>query len=820
MKISYNWLKHYVDIADYTPQEIAEILTNSGLEVEGLEKYDSVKGGMEGIVTGKVLHCEKHPNADRLSLTTVDIGTGRPLPIVCGAPNVAEGQKVVVATVGTTLYTGDETLEIKKAKIRGQLSEGMICAEDEVGLGSSHEGIMVLDEDTPVGTPAREYFDIKQDWIFEIGLTPNRTDATAHMGVARDIVASLNQQKKTGLKLKKPSVEGFSIDELKKRIDVAVEDIEACPRYSGLTMMNVAVKESPSWLKNSLNAIGIRPINNVVDVTNFVLMETGHPLHAFDADKIRGDKIVVRKARKGEKFISLDEEERRLLEQDLMICDSSEGMCIAGVFGGIGSGVNEKTRNVFIESAYFDPFHIRKTSRHHGLQTDASFRFERGADPNMTIYALKRAAMMIREISGGEITSDVVDVYPNPVDPWTVSINLDRINTLIGQKLDKDTVTGILNDLEIKIVRQKGRVMDVRIPTFRHDVRREADVVEEILRIYGYNNIRTGEKLHASLSHAEKPDRGKMQNIVSDFLSNNGFAEVMNNSLTRSAYTEKLPGFDPDHNAVIYNPLSSDLNVMRQSLLFGILETILYNQNRQIHDLKLFEFGNVYRVRPEKKEHTDPLEKYQENAFLSLAVSGRKNPESWNTPADKSDFYFLKSYINRIFDRIKLQGPLNAGTENPSEKYAYSLRYTLNNKTLAEFGRLSDTITQYAGIKQAVYYGEIHWDRMMGSMLPDPLYYREIPKFPEVRRDLALLVDDHITFKTLRDIILNTGKDLIKSVGLFDVYEGDKLEKGKKSYAVNIIMQDTRKTLTDKMVDALINKALKALEKETGAQIR
>lgn len=819
MKISYNWLKKYVNIEDTDPQEISSALTSSGLEVEGLELFESIQGGLKGIFTGKVVSCEKHPNADKLSLTKVDIGSGTLLPIVCGAPNVAAGQKVVVATVGTKLYMGDTEFEIKKAKIRGEVSEGMICAEDEIGLGTSHEGIMVLEENTPVGQKASEYFDVREDWVFEIGLTPNRTDATSHYGVARDLVATMKQQNNKSLILSKPSVENFKIDNTSLHIPVVIENPEACPRYSGITMRDVKVTDSPSWLKNLLNAVGIRPINNIVDITNFVLLETGQPLHAFDADKIKGGKVIVRKAHKDEKFVTLDGVKRNLLETDLMICDESDGMCIAGVFGGEISGVVEETGNIFIESAYFDPAHIRLTSKHHALQTDASFRFERGADPNITVYALKRAAMLIRDIAGGEISSDIVDLYPEPIKNREVSINLGNTTRIIGKKIDTGIIRDILKDLEIEIITEDNEGMKLSVPTYRCDVTSEVDVIEEILRIYGYNNVETSEKLNASISFTKKPDPEKVQNTIADMLSSEGFSEIMTNSLTKSEYSKKIKGFDPVNNVTLLNPLSSDLDVMRQSLLFGGLESVLFNQNRKSADLRLYEFGYSYIKEKPTGENSDALEKYIEKKYLVLFLTGKLNQENWNLTQQSVDIYTLKSFVNQIFSRLGIDYKELEISEDKSPYFDYSLRYTINGNRIASLGRVDQETIDFFEIRQPVFYAEISWQMLLEN-IPLKINFREIPRFPEVRRDLALLVDQGVRFDQIEAIIAKTDKHIIKSVGLFDVYEGEKIEKGKKSYAVKIIFQDRKKTLTDKQVDKVISLIINELAKELNAVIR
>ncbi|MDZ7743529.1 MAG: phenylalanine--tRNA ligase subunit beta [Bacteroidota bacterium] len=654
MRISYNWLKEYIDL-DLNPEELSEILTDCGLEVEGLEKAESVKGGMEGIVIGQVLTAEKHPNADKLSVTTVDVGRDKPLHIVCGAPNVAAGQKVVVATVGTRLYMDDKPFEIRKAKIRGEKSEGMICAEDELGLGTSHEGIMVLEEDAQIGMPAKEYFEITEDYVYEIGLTPNRADAASHLGVARDLVAVLNQAQKTSkYQLKIPDTSAFKVDNDNRHIDIEIENPEACPRYTGITLSNIEVKESPNWLKNRLNTIGVRPINNIVDVTNYVLFELGQPLHAFDADKIKGEKVIVKMLPDKTRFTTLDEVERELLANDLMICNAEDGMCIAGVFGGISSGVTEKTKNVFLESACFNPVHIRKTSKYHSLQTDASFRFERGTDPNITEYALKRAILLFREVAGGQVSSEIVDVYPEKIEAWDVDIAYTNVDRLIGKKIDRESIKKILKDLGIEIKDEKAEGLKVSVPPFKVDVTREVDLIEEILRIYGYNNIDYSGQMRSSLSFMPKPDPEKIQNLISDLLTSNGFNEVMNNSLSNARYIAKSQEYNEENNVRMLNPISADLDIMRQGLIFGMLESAAYNLNRKNEDLRFYEFGTSYRKIQGSSQN--PLLQYEEARHLALLLSGNKQPESWANREEKTDIYQLKAYLHNIFSRLGIAG--------------------------------------------------------------------------------------------------------------------------------------------------------------------
>lgn len=819
MKLSYNWLKQYIN-TDLSAEELSPILTDIGLEVEGLEKFQSLKGGLEGIVIGEVKTCHKHPNADKLSVTTVDIGKDELLPIVCGAPNVAAGQKVVVATVGTTLYSDDDSFEIKKAKIRGEVSQGMICAEDELGMGTDHEGIMVLPDELIPGTPASKYFEVEEDYIFEIGLTPNRADATSHIGSARDLVAGLNRianEKKHSLSL--PSVEEFKVDNNNLDIDVIVEAPEACPRYSGISISNIEVKESPDWLKNRLNALGLRPINNIVDITNFVLHETGQPLHAFDADRIKGNKVVVRKMANNSPFVTLDEEERKLNQDDLMICDAEEGMCIAGVFGGNHSGVTNQTKNIFLESAYFDATHIRKTSKRHALQTDASFRFERGADPNITIYALKRAAMMIKEIAGGEISSEVKDVYPEIQNNWTVDINYNNVDRLIGKSIEREIIKDILVDLEIKILEESAEGLKLEVPTFKVDVTREVDIIEEILRIYGYNNIQLDNKIHSSISLRPNPDMEKIQNMISDYLSNQGFSEIMNNSLTKSTYAELNPDFDANKNVAMLNPLSIDLNVLRQTLLFGGLEVISYNQNRRISDQKIYEFGNIYR-KSDSNSNNGGVNNYFEEKHLMLLATGSINAENWDVKVGKADFYFLKSMVEAIITRLGIDRKKVKIDEGHQKSFNYSLEFTLNNEVIAEIGMLELSILKSFSIKKEVFAARINWTIISKFLPKHDTSYKAVSKFPSVRRDLALVIDSSISFSQLRETAQKAERKLLTEVGIFDIYEGDKIPEGKKQYALSFVLQDSSKTLNDKTIDKAMRRIQQVLENDLGAQLR
>ncbi|MFZ4521700.1 MAG: phenylalanine--tRNA ligase subunit beta [Bacteroidales bacterium] len=824
MKISYNWLKQYHNLTLST-DKVAEMLTGCGLEVESLETFQTVKGGLKGVVVGEVLTCEKHPNSDHLSLTTVDTGSGgEPLKIVCGASNVAKGQKVLVATVGTTLYLPGKELLIQRSKIRGEVSEGMICAEDELGIGASHAGIMVLEPSAVTGTAAADYFHLEEDVTFTIGLTPNRVDASSHLGVARDLVAVANnfgleeQPRNTSNHLIMPDVSAFKVDHDNRHVNVVVEDVVACPRYSGITVSGIKVEDSPDWLKNRLLCIGLRPINNIVDITNYILMELGQPLHAFDADHIAGNTVVVRKYPKDTKFITLDNIERTLSENDLMISNSAEPMCIAGVFGGIKSGVTAETTSVFIESAYFDPRHIRKSSKFHGLQTDASFRFERGTNPDITVYALKRAAMMIREIAGGEISSEIVDFYPNPVAPQIVFLSFANLDRLIGKVLNRNVVRNILTDLGIVILEEvQDSGIKLEIPAYKVDVTREADVIEEILRVYGYNNIELHDEVRASLSFTVNPDPEKAQNLVSDFLAANGFNEIMNNSLSKSAYYTENPDFPVEQSVKMLNPISRDLDVMRQTLLYGALESIVYNHNRKITDLKMFEFGRVYSVGSSKK---DPLQGYHEEKHLALVMTGRAQPENWNTAGRQVDFYDLKGYFEGLC--LKLAIPQDKWSLLPYQSGTVSngLQYVVNGKPLLIIGMISQQVMKAFDCRQPVCYAEVNWD-LLFSMIPSKnLQYKGIPKFPEVRRDLALLVDKEITYLQIEKLAFQTERKLLRKVGLFDVYEGEKLAAGKKSYALSFILQDEEKTLTDKEIEKTMEKILKAMATTFNAQLR
>jgi phenylalanyl-tRNA synthetase beta chain len=818
MKISYNWIKDYLNI-DLEPAKVAEILTSIGLEIEGMEEWVSVKGGLEGVVIGEVLTCKKHPDADKLSVTTVDIGASEPLQIVCGAPNVKAGQKVPVATVGTKVFKGEESFEIKKSKIRGELSEGMICAEDELGLGNLHEGIMVLNNDAKPGTPASEYFKIVKDHVFEIGLTPNRIDSGSHFGVARDLAAYMNLNEEMKWKAELPSIENFKPDNNNNPYDVIIENTTDCPRYTGITISGVTIGESPDWLKNKLRAVGMNPINNVVDITNFVQNEVGQPLHSFDADKIEGKKVIIRNLPDKSKFVTLDGVERSLSSHDLMICNPKEGMCIAGVFGGIKSGITSSTKNIFLESAYFNPVAIRKTSKRHGLKTDASFRFERGADPNITQWALKRAVMLIKELAGGEISSDIVDKYPDPIKNNLVNISYNNVNRLIGKKIEPQTIKKIFSLLDIKIIHENESELSVEIPSYRVDVKQEADVIEEILRIYGYNNVEINMHVNSTLTYPEKPNKEKIVNIISDSLSANGFSEIMCNSLCPAAWYEENDDFEKDQLVMLANPLSSDLNTMRQTLLFGGLSSIKWNLNRQNPDLKLYEFGNCYFYH--KTDQAFPrAENFTENTSLDLFISGNTGPQSWNSKTDPSDFFNIKSYVEMIFSRLGIKEEALKTGETDKKYFAESSTYMYNSKILAEAGRVSKSYLSKFDIGQDVYWAHINWNSLMRIIKTHFIAFHELPKYPSVKRDLALLLDRGIKFSQVRDIAFHTEKNLLHDINLFDVYESDSLGKNKKSYAVSFLLRDDLKTMTDKNIDKIMNNLIRAFETELNAQIR
>jgi phenylalanyl-tRNA synthetase beta chain len=814
MKISYNWLKQYID-TDLSPQEVSEILTNTGLEVEGLEAVQSVKGGLEGVVIGEVLSCDLHPDADKLTVCTVNLGENEAVQIVCGAPNVAAGQKVPVAKVGCTLWPDEKGFTIKKAKIRGALSMGMICAEDELGLGSSHDGIMVLDPEAIPGTPAADYFQVENDYVFEIGLTPNRIDGASHIGVARDLAAFLKQSGKVNLN--KPSVEAFKSDNNELYIPVEIMEKAGCKRYSGVTLQGIEVKESPSWLQNRLRSIGQTPINNVVDISNYVLHETGQPLHAFDAAHVTGNKVLVRTMPEGTSFVTLDEQEHKLRASDLVISNGEESMCIAGVFGGIKSGVTEETSSIFLESACFDPVYIRKTARHHQLNTDASFRFERGSDPNMTVWALKRAALLIKEIAGGRISSELVDVYPEPVEDFRVEISYAHVDRLIGNHLDPGTIRSILESLEIHVEEEHEQGMVLRVPPYRVDVQREADVIEEILRIYGFNRVEITNGLRSTLSSTSKPDKEQVVNMTSDLLSANGFFEMKSNSLTPASYYDTE---ETDPAAVrLFNPLSQDLALMRQNLLFGGLEAVAYNINRKQNDLKLYEFGSCYFLNSENKGN-DPLEKYQEVFHMGIYLSGNVQQGNWVQKSTEASFYQMKTYVEMVLVKLGID-PMTLdckGSDDPN--YDEALIYLFKGKALVEFGKVAKLTVKRFDIKQQVFAAEFNWDMVLNALSGHRIRFKPLSRFQVVTRDFSLMLDRSVTFEALRTLAFKAEKKLLRKVTLFDVYEGDKIEKGKKSYALTFTLLDEDKTLTDKQIDKAMLRIASAYEKELGASVR
>ena len=817
MKISYNWIKDYLDF-DIDPRELSVILTGLGLEVEAMEEWESVKGGLKGIVIGEVITCSKHPDADKLWVTTVNTGGSQPMHIVCGAPNVAAGQKVPVALAGTMIFRGNESFEIKKSKIRGQLSEGMICAEDEIGMGSLHEGIMVLDKSAVPGTPASEYFRIEKDYVFEIGLTPNRIDSGSHFGVARDLAAYLNINKGKEVTAKRPDVEAFRPDNNDLPCEVIIENLKDCPRYTGVTVSGVTIGESPEWLKNRLRAAGLNPINNVVDITNFVQYEIGQPLHAFDADKIEGRKVIIKNLPDKSKFITLDQAERSLSSKDLMICNAREGMCIAGVFGGIKSGVTESTRNIFIESAYFNPVSVRKTARRHQLNTDASFRFERGADPEITTWALKRAALMIKEIAGGKISSEIKDIYPERIKKSVVEVLFSHVDRLTGKSIDHQIIKKILRLLDINILEEKDNRLTLEIPAYRVDVNREADVIEEIMRIYGYNNIETGEHVNSTLTYVEKPDREKAVNTISDLLSANGFAEIMCNSLNPAAFYES-DDFNRSELVILANPLSSDLNAMRQSLMYGGLSSVSRNINHQNPDIRLYEFGYCYFLRKSEKSFPG-ADNYTETRSLDLFISGNNGPQRWNYKTNPTGFFNIKASVEMILTRLGINPDTLTSGESSRKYFAESLAWFVKKELLAESGRISKQYLDKFDIGQDVYYAHIDWDLVMKLIKDHKISYTELPKYPWVRRDLALLLDKSVKFSHIRDIAFRTEKHILREVDLFDVYESENLGMNKKSYAVSFKLRDDMRTLTDKAIDKVMNNLTAAFEKEAGAKIR
>ena len=820
MNISFSWLKRYLK-TDLEAERIAEILTELGLEVEEFEKIETIKGGLKGVVVGEVLTCEEHPDSDHLHITTVDVGAEAPLQIVCGAANCRKGLKVMCATVGSVLYPIDseEEFKIKRSKIRGVESLGMLCAEDELGIGRNHEGIMELPADAVVGTPAKEYLHIADDYLIGIGLTPNRVDAASHIGVARDLAAYLKSRGEE-VEFTLPSVDGFKVDDTSRTIEVEVVNQEAAPRYAGITVSGCKIAPSPEWMQNELRAAGINPKNNLVDITNYVLFELGQPLHAFDADKIEGGKIVVRSAEEGEKFVTLDGVERTLTSNDLMICSAERPMCIAGVYGGQDSGISDSTVNVFIESAYFHPVWVRKTAKRFGLNTDASFRFERGIDPNIQVYALKRAAMLMQELAGGRITSEIIDINPTPAKHFEFDFSLDRARKLIGKDIAEETFMTILSALDVEVRGREGDVLKVAVPPYRVDVQREADLVEDVLRVYGYNNIEISDHVNSTLSYAPKPDKARLQNIASDYLTANGYTEIMSNSLTKGAYYEGSKTYPVERCVKILNPLSQDLNVMRQTLLFNALEAVELNVNRRNANLKMYEVGNCYAYSEEKASEESVLAKYEESYRIGITVTGLATQLAWNAKADASSFFTLRAAVERLLKRFGIDIYALQSESIDDDLYADAIVFKQGPKELLRMGVVSPIVRKKFDIKQEVYFAEIDFDQLIKMTKKSKVQFKELSKFPEVKRDLALLVDKSVSFSTLRSIAFGAEKKLLKSVSLFDVYEGDKLPEGKKSYALSFILEDRNQTLTDKQIERSMSNIQTQLEQKAGAEVR
>ena len=820
MNISYKWLKEYVDF-NLTPQHIAEALTSIGLEVGSVEEVQSIKGGLKGLFVGHVLTCELHPNSDHLHITTVDLGKEEPQQIVCGAHNVAAGQKVIVADLGCVLYDGDKEFVIKKSKLRGVESLGMICAEDEIGVGTSHDGIIVLPEDAPIGMPAAEYYHLESDWIIEVDITANRSDALSHYGVARDLYAWLKQNGYE-TSLHKPSCDAFQVDNENIIIDVEVENTEACKRYSCVSIEGCEVKESPEWLQNKLNLVGIRPINNIVDITNYVMLAYGQPMHCFDADMVEGNKIIVKTQQEGTKFVTLDGEEHSLGERDLSICNAKEAMCIAGIFGGKGSGTYETTRNVVLESAYFHPTWIRKSARRHGLSTDASYRFERGIDPNGQIYALKQAAILCKELAGGKVSMQIKDVYPNPIEGAKVSLSYDYVNAIIGKEIGINTIKDIVTSLDMTILSENESGLELLVPAYRVDVQRACDVVEDILRIYGYNNVEIPTQLKSCLSVLGAEDENhKLTNIIAEQLVGSGFNEILNNSLTKTSYYKELNCYTEETTVKVLNPLSSDLGVMRQTLLFGGLESIVRNVNRRNANLRFFEFGNCYHYDASKKEDEKLIKAYTQESHLALWVTGKRVENSWAHVTEDASFYELKGYVENILIRLGVSNSSITVVEGTNNIFSQSICIkTKASKLLAELGVVSPQQTKVVELNVPVFYADLYWDNLLKTIRKNKIEYKEISKFPVVSRDLALLLDKAITFEQIKDIAFATEKKLLKSVELFDVYEGKNLPEGKKSYAVNFMLQDEQKTLNDKQIDAIMKKLISNLTTKLNAELR
>ncbi len=820
MEISYKWLKEYVDF-DLTPQETADALTSCGLEVDALEEVQTIKGGLKGLYVGKVLTCELHPNSDHLHITTVDLGKAEPQQIVCGAPNVAAGQKVIVADLGCVLYDGDKEFVIKKSKLRGVESLGMICAEDEIGVGTSHDGIIVLPEDAPVGQPAAEYYHLESDWIIEIDITANRSDALSHWGVARDLYAWLKRNGHATL-LHRPDCSEFAVDNHDLPIDVEIENTEACKRYACVSISGCEVKESPEWLQNKLKVIGLRPINNIVDITNYVMMAYGQPMHCFDADMVKGSKIVVRTQPEGTKFVTLDGEEHTLGEHDLSICNAEEPMCIAGIFGGKGSGTYDTTKNVVLESAYFHPTWIRKSARRHGLSTDASYRFERGIDPNGTIYALKQAAILCKQLAGGKVSMEIKDVYPNPINDARVQLDFEYVDRLIGKNIGNDMIRSIVESLDMKIVSETETGLELDVPAYRVDVQRPCDVVEDILRIYGYNNVEIPTQLKSSLTIPSDIDKAyHRQNVIGEQLVGCGFREILNNSLTKTAYYTELNKYTEETTVKVMNPLSNDLGVMRQSLLFGGLESISRNINHKMPNLRFFEFGNCYHYSPEKKNDEDPIKAYTEEMHLGMWTTGKRVEGSWAHADEKTSFYELKAYVINIFTRLGVNPGIVVTETSDNNIFGKALALKARSgKVLCEMGTVCHKLLKKMNIDQDVFFADINWDNVMRAIKKNEVLYHDISKFPSVSRDLALLIDKSVEFEQIEQIARQTEKKLLKSVELFDVYEGKNLPEGKKSYAVNFILQDESKTLNDKQIEAIMTKLINNLKQKLNAELR
>ena len=820
MEISYKWLKEYVDF-DLTPQETADALTSCGLEVDALEEVQTIKGGLKGLYVGKVLTCELHPNSDHLHITTVDLGKAEPQQIVCGAPNVAAGQKVIVADLGCVLYDGDKEFVIKKSKLRGVESLGMICAEDEIGVGTSHDGIIVLPEDAPVGLPAAEYYHLESDWIIEIDITANRSDALSHWGVARDLYAWLKRNGHA-TSLHRPDCSEFAVDNNDLPIDVEIENTEACKRYACVSISGCEVKESPEWLQNKLKVIGLRPINNIVDITNYVMMAYGQPMHCFDADMVKGSKIVVRTQPEGTKFVTLDGEEHTLGEHDLSICNAEDPMCIAGIFGGKGSGTYDTTKNVVLESAYFHPTWIRKSARRHGLSTDASYRFERGIDPNGTIYALKQAAILCKQLAGGKVSMEIKDVYPNPISDARVQLDFEYVDRLIGKKIGNDMIRSIVESLDMKIVSETETGLELDVPAYRVDVQRPCDVVEDILRIYGYNNVEIPTQLKSSLTIPSDIDKAyHRQNVIGEQLVGCGFHEILNNSLSKTAYYTELNKYTEETTVKVMNPLSNDLGVMRQSLLFGGLESICRNINHKMPNLRFFEFGNCYHYSPEKKNDEDPIKAYTEEMHLGMWTTGKRVEGSWAHADEKASFYELKAYVMNIFTRLGVNPGIVVTETSDNNIFGKALALKARSgKVLCEMGTVCHKLLKKMDIDQDVFYADINWDNVMRAIKKNEVLYHDISKFPSVSRDLALLIDKSVEFEQIEQIARQTEKKLLKSVELFDVYEGKNLPEGKKSYAVNFILQDETKTLNDKQIEAIMTKLINNLKQKLNAELR